>query len=144
MNRTQARTLFETTVPTQFIADTAESERDEVEHMLNDSRVFFKNCATYQVVAEVVEATRCMAGVRAGDRYVIQGAAIDPEQSTGPNCIFLISMLVQRVAAAFDRFGSAGEISHTLAGAQCTDPGPVVGGFGGVKVKMWIEPIPGE
>ena len=25
--------------------------------------------------------------------------------------------------------------------AQCTDPGPVVGGFGGVKVKMWIEPI---
>jgi hypothetical protein len=95
-------------------------------------------------IGEVVEAARCMAGVRVGDRYVIQGAAIDPEQSTGPNCIFLISMLVQRVAAAFDRFGSAGDIGLTLPGAQCTDPGPVVGGFGGVKVKMWIEPIPGE
>ncbi|MFC1680890.1 membrane dipeptidase [Pseudomonadota bacterium] len=95
-----------------------------------------------QVAAEVIEAARCMAGVRVGDRYVIQGAAIDPEQSTGPNCIFLLSMLVQMVAAAFDRFGKDDEISMTLPGAQCTDPGPVVGGFGGVKVRMWIEPIP--
>ena len=142
MNRTEAKKLFETTVPAEFIADTAEPECDEVRRMLTDSTTFFRNCAAYQVVAEVVEATRCMAGVRVGDRYVIQGAAIDPEQSTGPNCIFLISMLVQRVAAVFDRFGKEGEIGLTLPGAQCTDPGPVVGGFGGVKVRMWIEPIP--
>jgi hypothetical protein len=126
LNRIEAKKLFETTVPAQFIADTAEPERDEVRRMLTDSTTFF----------------HCMAGVRVGDRYVIQGAAIDPEQSTGPNCIFLISMLVQRVAAVFDRFGKEGEIGLTLPGAQCTDPGPVVGGFGGVKVRMWIEPIP--
>lgn len=142
MNRAEAKKQFETTVAVQFIADTAEFERDNVKRMLSDSKTFFNNCAAYQVVAEVVEAARCMAGVRVGDRYVIQGAAIDPEQSTGPNCIFLISMLVQRVAAAFDRFGKEGEIGLTLAGAQCTDPGPVVGGFGGVKVRMWIERIP--
>jgi len=142
MNHSEARKLFETTVPAQFIADTAEAGRDEVRNMLSDSTTFFMNCATYQVVAEVVEATRCMAGIRVGDRYVIQGATIDPEQSSGPNCIFLISMLVQRIAAAFDRFGKEGEIELTLPGAQCTDPGPVVGGFGGVKVRMWIEPIP--
>ena len=142
MNRTEAKRLFETTVPARFIADTTESEQGNLRRMLADSATFFHNCAEYQIVAEVVEATRCMAGVKVGDRYVIQGAAIDPEQSTGPNCIFLIAMLVQRVAAAFDRFGREGEIALTLPGAQCTDPGPVVGGFGGVKVKMWIEPVP--
>jgi uncharacterized repeat protein (TIGR04076 family) len=138
----QAKTMFEETVPVQFLKDTAEPEKDGVRKTLADSETFFRNCGTYQVVAEVVEAARCMAGVRVGDRYVIQGAAVDPDQSTGPNCIFLLSMLVQRVAAAFDRFGSDGDICMTLPGAQCTDPGPVVGGFGGVKVRMWIEPIP--
>ena len=142
MNRMQAKTMFEETVPVQFLKDTAESEKDGVRKNLTDSETFFRNCGTYQVVAEVVEAARCMAGVRVGDRYVIQGAAVDPDQSTGPNCIFLLSMLVQRVAAAFDRFGTGGDIGMTLPGAQCTDPGPVVGGFGGVKVRMWIEPIP--
>ena len=142
MNRMQAKTMFEETVPAQFIKDTVEAEKDGVGKMLADSEMFFRNCGAYQVVAEVVEAARCMAGVRVGDRYVIQGAAVDPEQSTGPNCIFLLSMLVQRVAAAFDRFGKDNEISMTLPGAQCTDPGPIVGGFGGVKVRMWIEPIP--
>ncbi len=142
MNRAEARKQFETTIPAQFIADTSDPERDAMQAMLNSSTTFFSNCAAYQVVVEVVEATCCMARIQVGDRYVIQGAAICAEQSTGPNCVFLISMLVQRVAAAFDRFGNEGEIKLTLAGAQCTDPGPVVGGFGGVKVKMWIEPIP--
>ncbi len=142
MNRTETKKLFEQTVPSQFIADTAKEERESVSRMLAESEVFFRNCGTYQVVAEVVEAVRCMAGVRVGDRYVIQGATIDPDQSTGPNCIFLISMLVQRVAAAFDRFGGQGEMKLTLSGAHCTDPGPVVGGFGSVKIKMWMEPVP--
>lgn len=141
MNRSQAKQMFEQTVPAQFIEDTAEPNREGVRRMLADSERFFRNCGTYQVVVEVIEASRCMAGVRVGDRYVIQGATVDPQQSTGPNCIFLLSMLVQRVAAAFDRFGREDEPSFTLPGAQCTDPGPVVGGFGGVKVKMRIESI---
>ena len=142
MNRTQARKLFETTVPAQFIADTTKPERDEIKRMLADSTTFFENCAEYQVVAEVVEATRCMAGVRVGDRYVVQGAAIDLEQSTGPNCIFLISMLVQRVAAAFDRFGSTGDIGLTLPGAQCTDPGPWSVDSAASKSKCGSSPYP--
>lgn len=142
MKKIAAKNLFEQTIPEQFIADTASDERETVAQMVADSEVFFRNCGTYQVVAEVTEATRCMASVKVGHRYVIQGATIDPEQSTAPNCIFLISMLVQRVAAAFDRFNEDGDIKLTLSGAHCTDPGSAVGGFGSVKVKMWMEPIP--
>lgn len=142
MNKGEAEAYFSETVPDRFRADTPAAARDEVEATLAGSKTFFDNCARFQVVAEIVEASRCMASVRVGDRYVIQGARIDPTQTTGPICIFLVGMLVQRVAAAFDRFGREGEITLTLPGAQCTDPGPAVGGFGGVKARLRLEPIP--
>lgn len=142
MRREQAEYYFGQRVPDRFRADTGEAGRDEVERVLDESRGFFANCARHQVVAEVVEAERCMAGVEVGHRYVIQGANLDLGQTTGPVCVFLTAMLVQRVAAAFERYGGAGPVATALAGAHCTDPGPAVGGFGGVKVRMWIEPIP--
>ncbi len=142
MNQQEAVVFFSRSVPQSFIADTPLPERPVVEQMLADSRVFFERCAQYQVVAEIVESHRCMSGLKVGDRYVIQGAHLDPKQTTGPYCIFFISMLVQRVSVAFDRFGRDEAFPLTLAGAQCTDPGPVAGGFGGVKARLWIEPLP--
>lgn len=142
MDKRQASDFFGTEVPRRFLADTDEAEHPGIVTMLADSAAFFDGCARHQVVAEVVAAERCMAGLRVGHRYVIQGAHIDPAQSTGPLCVFLMGMLAQRVGIAFDRFGREGAMSLTLPGAHCTDPGPAVGGFGGVTVKMWIEPIP--
>jgi hypothetical protein len=142
MTRNEAEHFFGETIPARFRADTPPANDAEVEALLAGSKTFFDNCARYQVVAEIVEASRCMAGVEVGQRYVIQGARIDPAQTTGPLCIFLVSMLVQRVAVAFDRFAREGEMALTLSGAQCTDPGPAVGGFGGVKARLWLEPIP--
>lgn len=143
MDKREAADFFGREVPRQFIEDTPEDDRPRVAAMLADSAGFFDGCARHQVVAEVVEAERCMAGVRVGHRYVMQGAHIDPAQSTGPICVFLMGMLAQRVGVAFDRFGREGAVPLTLPGAHCTDPGPAVGGFGGVKVRMWIEPVPG-
>ncbi|OYD83824.1 hypothetical protein [Azospirillum brasilense] len=142
MDRKTAADFFGRKVPDAFIADTPEAERPEVAAMLEGSKGFFEGCARHQVVAEVVEAERCMAGVRVGQRYVMQGAHLDPAQTTGPVCVFLMGMLAQRVGIAFDRFGREGAVSLSLPGAHCTDPGPAVGGFGAVKVHMWIEPVP--
>ncbi len=144
MNKQEAIVFFSRTVPQNFIDDTPAAERPAIKQMLADSRVFFERCAQYQVVAEIVQSNRCMAGLKVGDRYVIQGAHLDLKQTTGPCCIFFISMLVQRVSAAFDRFGRDEPFPLTLPGAQCTDPGPVVGGFGGVKARLWIEPLPAQ
>ncbi|PWC54643.1 hypothetical protein [Azospirillum sp. TSO22-1] len=131
---------FGTEVPRRFLEDTPEAERPQVTAMLESSATFLRNCARYRVVAEVVEAQRCMAGVKVGDRYVFQGAALDPGRTTGPLCAFLIAMLVQRVGVAFDRFGRDEAPSPALTGAHCTDPGPAVGGFGQVRARLWIEP----
>lgn len=144
MNKSESHIYFSSTVPQRFIADTPPAERLGIEQTLADSRVFFARCADYQVVAEIVESTRCMAGLKVGDRYVIHGANLDPKQTTGPLCIFFIGMLIQRVAVAFDRFGRDEPFPLTLPGAQCTDPGPVVGGFGGVKARLWIEALPDD
>jgi uncharacterized repeat protein (TIGR04076 family) len=144
MNKQEAVVFFSRTVAQSFVADTPLAERPATEQMLADSRVFFERCAQYQVVAEIVESKRCMAGLKVGDRYVIQGAHLDPKQTTWPYCIFFISMLVQRVSVAFDRFDREETFPLTLPGAQCTDPGPVVGGFGGVKARLWIESLKQE
>jgi len=94
-------------------------------------------------VTEIVDANRCMASAEAGDDQVVQDARINPTQTASPICAFPTATLVRRLIAAFDRFGREGEITLTLPGSQCAEPGPAVGDFGGVhRPAFGSNPFP--
>ena len=94
----------------------------------------------YRLVAEVVSAKYCFAGLQAGQKYVVDNAVqINPQESTAPLCLGAIAPLVERGHILLDRIYRKGNVTAHMAGFRCADPGLDLGGLGSVEFKVKIE-----
>ena len=98
----------------------------------------------YRVVAEVVKSKYCSAGLKPGQKYVIEPAQqINLGESTAPLCLGALAPLGYRMEVYLDRMGHRGDegMTSSLRGFRCTDPGIGSNGLGTVEFKVSIEEI---
>ena len=99
-----------------------------------------ENMGKYRLVAEVVKSKYCAAGVQVGQKIVIDGAAINAEETDCPLCVGAIAPLERANAVYMDRCAQGGEMTAPLAGVACIDPGFEAGGLGSVLFDVRVEP----
>jgi len=99
-----------------------------------------ENMAKYRIVAEVVKSRYCAAGLKVGQKIVIDGAAIDKEATDCPLCVGAIAPLERANAVYMDRCAQGRDITAPLGGVACIDPGFEAGGLGSVLFEVRIEP----
>jgi uncharacterized repeat protein (TIGR04076 family) len=99
-----------------------------------------ENMGKYRMVAEVVKSRYCAAGLQAGQKIVINGAAIDEEATDCPLCVGAIAPLQRANAVYMDRCAQSGDMTAPLASVACIDPGFEAGGLGSVLFNVRIEP----
>jgi uncharacterized repeat protein (TIGR04076 family) len=102
-----------------------------------------ENMGKYRLVAEVVKSKYCAAGVKVGQKIVIDGAAIDAEATDCPLCVGAISPLERANAVYLDRCAQGSDVNAPLGGVACIDPGFEAGGLGNVVFDVRIEPKDG-
>ena len=98
----------------------------------------------YRVVAEVVDSKYCSAGLKPGQKYVIEPAQqINLGESTAPLCLGALAPLGYRMEVYLDRMGHSADEDMTsgLRGFRCTDPGIGLNGLGTVEFKVSIEEV---
>jgi uncharacterized repeat protein (TIGR04076 family) len=98
----------------------------------------------YRVVAEVVNSKYCSAGLKPGQKYVIEPAQqINLGESTAPLCLGALAPLGYRMEVYLDRLGHSRDedMTSSLRGFRCTDPGIGSNGLGTVEFKVSIEEI---
>ena len=96
----------------------------------------------FKVVAEVVNSQYCAAGLKVGQKYVIDPAQlINMGESTAPFCLGALTPLGQRMEVYLDRMGHNGDMTASLRGFRCTDPGFGLNGLGTVEFKVSIEEV---
>ncbi|MBW1699917.1 MAG: hypothetical protein JRH06_13725 [Deltaproteobacteria bacterium] len=96
----------------------------------------------YRVVAEVVSSKYCSAGLKPGHKYVIApGQQINLGESTAPLCLGALAPLGQRMGVYLDRMAHNGDMTASMQGFRCTDPGLGKGGLGTVEFKVYIEEV---
>jgi uncharacterized repeat protein (TIGR04076 family) len=96
----------------------------------------------YRVVAEVVNSEYCSAGLKPGQKYVIDPAQqVNMGESTAPLCLGALAPLGQRMEVYLDRMGHHENMTATLRGFRCTDPGFGKGGLGTVEFNVSIEEV---
>jgi len=101
----------------------------------------------YRVVAEVVNSKYCSAGLKPGQKYVIEPAQqINLGESTAPLCLGALAPLGYRMEVYLDRMGHSGEgdMTSSLRNFRCTDPGIGSNGLGTVEFKVSIEEVKTE
>lgn len=98
----------------------------------------------YRVVAKVVDSKYCSAGLKPGQKYVIEPAQqINLGESTAPLCLGALAPLGYRMEVYLDRMGHSADKDMTsgLRGFRCTDPGIGLNGLGTVEFKVSIEEV---
>jgi len=99
----------------------------------------------YRVVAEVVDSKYCSAGLKPGQKYVIDPAQqINLGESTAPLCLGALAPLGYRMEVYMDRMSHNGDMTSSLRGFRCTDPGIGLNGLGIVEFKVSIEEVKEE
>ena len=94
----------------------------------------------YRMTAEVVSAKYCFAGLKEGQKYVIdQGHAINVEESTAPICVAALPGLAMRTYTMLDRIYQGNKLDAPIPGFRCSDPGLGLNGLGTVEFKVNIE-----
>ena len=95
-----------------------------------------------RIVAEVIESHYCAAGLKNGQKIVIEGGALVPEKSTAPLCMRAIGPLTGFVNTILEKI-VAGEDPNdrVFKVAECLDPGLKAGGLGKVKFEVRVEPM---
>jgi uncharacterized repeat protein (TIGR04076 family) len=101
-----------------------------------------ENMGKYRLVAEVVKSRYCAAGLKVGQKIVIDGAAIDKEATDCPLCVGAIAPLERANAVYMDRCAQGREMTAPLGGVACIDPGFEAGGLGSVLFEVRVEPKP--
>lgn len=96
----------------------------------------------YRIVAEVIESRYCAAGLKKGQKFVIQGGALVPEQSTAPFCMRALGPLTGFVNSILEKI-AAGEDPNdrVFQVAECLDPGLGAGGLGKVRFEVRVETV---
>lgn len=96
----------------------------------------------YRIVAEVIDAKYCAAGLQKGQLFVIEGGALVPEKCTAPFCMRALGPLTGFVNTILEKI-VAGEDPNerVFRTAECLDPGLDAGGLGKVRFDVRVEPI---
>jgi uncharacterized repeat protein (TIGR04076 family) len=95
-----------------------------------------------RIVAEVIESKYCAAGLKIGQKIVIEGGALVPEKSTAPLCMRAVGPLTGFVNTILEMI-VAGEDPNdrVFQVAECLDPGIEAGGLGKVRFRVRVEPM---
>ena len=118
--------------------DLAKVTPEQEEEFLNAVNMLGK----YRMTAEVVSAKYCFAGLKEGQKYVIdQGHAINLEESTAPVCVAAMPVLAMRTYTMLDRIYQGNDVDAPIPGCRCCDPGLGLNGLGTVEFKVDIELI---
>jgi uncharacterized repeat protein (TIGR04076 family) len=100
----------------------------------------------WRVVAEVLEAKNCIAGLKKGDKYIFHGSGfLLPEESTCPKiCLWALTSFVPFSFMLYDRIGQGDDPSEFwIDRVKCLDVGVERGGYGEVLFRMYcikVEP----
>lgn len=93
-----------------------------------------------RIVAEVVEAKYCAAGLKVGQQFVIEGGALVPEKSTAPLCMRALGPLTGFVNTILEQVVAGVDPNdRVFRTAECLDPGLEAGGLGKVKFAVRVE-----
>ncbi len=96
----------------------------------------------FRIVAEVIESRYCAAGLKKGQKFVIEGGALVPEKSTAPFCMRALGPLTGFVNSILEMIVAGNDPNdRVFQVAECLDPGLEAGGLGKVKFQVRVETI---
>lgn len=92
-----------------------------------------------KVVCEVVEARYCTAGLKVGQKYVLQAlpAVLLSKPEDCPPCVRALAPIGEKLGEVWTDI-AAGNTEKTYT-VECMDPGVEKGGLGHVKFSIHIE-----
>ena len=92
----------------------------------------------YQIIAEVVEARYCTAGIKKGQKYTFQAlpAVLLPDQSTAPVCARGMAPLGVAIGEIWEELFDGKLKTHIV---ECLDPGVKKGGLGHIVFKLYAK-----
>ena len=95
-----------------------------------------------RIVAEVIESKYCAAGLKVGQRLVIEGGALVPEKSTAPLCMRALGPLTGFVNTILEMIVAGKDPNdRVFQVAECLDPGIEAGGLGKGRFRVKVETI---
>jgi len=95
-----------------------------------------------KIIAEVTEATYCLAGCKVGQKLVIKAAPamLLPEESDCPLCVKAIGPVSETVMQLWDRMSEGLDPNEgTTVFVSCLDQGIKYGGLGNVRFRVRVE-----
>ena len=117
---------------------------EDIDKVTPDQQQEYKNTidnmGKYRIVAEVVKSKYCAAGLKVGQKIVLNGVQIDQEASDCPLCVGAITPLERAFAVYMDRCAQNSDLTAPVSGVACVDPGMEAGGLGTVLFDVRIEP----
>ena len=96
----------------------------------------------WKIIAEVTESKYCFAGLKPGDKFVINFPVLNVSESTAAPCIEAIAPLTNHIRAMVDRVAEGGDPNESIFATQqvsCMDVGVEHGGLGRVMFKVYSE-----
>ncbi len=97
---------------------------------------------TSRIIAEVIESKYCAAGMKKGQKIVIEGGALVPQKSTAPLCMRALGPLTGYVNTIIEMIVSGQDPNdRVFMTAECLDPGLEAGGLGKVKFAVRVEKV---
>jgi uncharacterized repeat protein (TIGR04076 family) len=94
----------------------------------------------WRLVAEVLEAKNCIAGLKKGEKYVFHGTGVLlPEESTCPKiCLWALAAFVPFSFMLYDRIGQGDDPSEFwIDRVRCMDVGVERGGYGEALFRLY-------
>ncbi|MBW1921106.1 MAG: hypothetical protein JRI84_10460 [Deltaproteobacteria bacterium] len=96
----------------------------------------------WRLIAEVLEARNCIAGLKKGHKYVFHGSGfLLPEESTCPRiCLWAVAAFVPFSFMLYDRIGQGENPSEFwIERIRCLDVGVERGGYGEALFRLYCE-----
>ena len=98
----------------------------------------------WRLVAEVLEAKNCIAGLSKGNKYIMHGSGfLLPEESTCPRiCLWAIASFVPHSFILYDRIGQGADPSEFwIDRVRCLDVGVERGGYGEALFRLYCKKV---
>lgn len=102
----------------------------------------FPELMKYKIVAEVIEAKYCTAGLQVGQKYVFSAmpAMLLPEESNCPLCVRALGPIANLMMGFWDRILEGVDPNEGMwRKAECLDPGISRGGLGHVVFSVYAQ-----
>lgn len=94
----------------------------------------------YQIIAEVTHAKYCGAGIKVGDKIVMEPTTINQGATSCPLCIGALAAVYGAQRVIMDRLMAGREPNVGFFDVVvCPDPGIEHGGLGNVRFKVYAQ-----